>query len=54
MIEVYPDLFVGTERDYESVVRHEDEWYIVHACKEPYHRRELAYTSRGNTVQLRI
>ncbi len=47
MIEVYPSLFVGTERDYESVVRHEDGWYVVHACKEPYHRRALGYTSRG-------
>src|SRR5664280_1642667 len=42
-----PGLFVGTQEDYESVARHEDGWWVVHACKDPYHRQLLGYTGRG-------
>ncbi|MCA9423370.1 MAG: dual specificity protein phosphatase family protein [Nitrospira sp.] len=47
MIEVYPNLFVGNESDYEFTVKGQDGWWIVHACKEPYHRQELGYRGRG-------
>lgn len=47
MIEVYPNLFVGNESDYEFTVKGQDGWRVVHACKEPYHRQELGYRSRG-------
>jgi len=47
MIEVYPGLHIGDERDYELQVKHLDGWRIVHACKEPYHRRELGYRGKG-------
>lgn len=47
MIEIFPNLFIGTEQDYERQVRGQHDWMIVHACKEPYHRNELGYTSRG-------
>ncbi|MCX5801837.1 MAG: dual specificity protein phosphatase family protein [Candidatus Eisenbacteria bacterium] len=47
MTEIYPNLFVGNESDYEYSIRHQSDWYVVHACKEPYHRRELGYTGRG-------
>jgi predicted protein tyrosine phosphatase len=47
MIEIYPNLFIGNEKDYESRVRHEPGWCIVHACKEPYHRRALGYHSKA-------
>jgi hypothetical protein len=47
MIEVYNNLFVGDERDYEFNVSRQDGWAVVHACKEPYHRQALGYTSRG-------
>lgn len=47
MIEVYPGLHIGDERDYELQVKHQDGWRIVHACKEPYHRRELGYKTGG-------
>ena len=47
MIEIYPNLFIGDEHDYESKVRHEAGWCVVHACKEPYHRLTLGYTSRA-------
>ena len=47
MIEVYPKLFVGSESDYETQVARQTGWSIVHACKEPYHRRLLGYTGRA-------
>jgi len=47
MIEIYPNLWIGTENDYESDVKGKPDWIVVHACKEPYHRQLLGYTSRG-------
>ena len=47
MIEIYPRLFIGSETDYEMTVKHRDGWWVVHACKEPYHRRLLGYRGRG-------
>lgn len=47
MIEIHPNLFIGNEYDYESQVRQEPGWCIVHACKEPYHRQALGYTQRA-------
>ncbi len=47
MIEVYPNLFVGSQADYESNTALFNNWCVVHACKEPYHRNALGYTSRG-------
>ena len=47
MIEVYPNLFVGSQVDYESNPALFDNWCVVHACKEPYHRNALGYTGRG-------
>jgi predicted protein tyrosine phosphatase len=47
MIEIHPNLFIGNEYDYESKVRHEPGWCVVHACKEPYHRQALGYTARA-------
>ena len=46
MIEVHTNLFVGGEHD-EANTRGQDGWYVVHACKEPYHRRLLGYTGAG-------
>ena len=47
MIEIYPNLFVGTQDDYERTVKSQPGWWVVHACKEPYHRQLLGYTGRG-------
>ena len=47
MIEIYQNLFVGTQDDYERVVQFEPGWWVVHACKEPYHRQLLGYSGRG-------
>lgn len=46
MIEVYPSLFVGAEADARTVLSTTG-WYIVHACKEPFHRQTLGYTGRA-------
>jgi hypothetical protein len=47
MITIYTQVQVGTADDYERIVKREHGWSIVHACKEPYHRQALGYTSRG-------
>ncbi len=46
MIEIHPKLYVGSETD-EQGVRNRSGWFIVHACKEPYHRQALGYTGRA-------
>ncbi len=47
MIEIFPNLFIGAADDYEFQVKGKPGWKVVHACKEPYHRQELGYRSRG-------
>lgn len=47
MREVFDNFFIGNEMDYETKVRGDDSWAIVHACKEPYHRQALGYSGRG-------
>ena len=46
MIEAYPNLFVGDEADARTALN-KTGWYIVHACKEPFHRQTLGYTGRA-------
>lgn len=47
MIELMPRFFCGNQLDYETRVKKEPLWSVIHACKEPYHRAALGYTSRG-------
>ncbi len=47
MIEVYQNLYVGDQTDYERKVRNQVGWSIVHACKDPYHRQAVGYSGRG-------
>ncbi len=47
MIEITKNLFIGNQLDYETKVKYENDWAVVHACKEPYHRQILGYTGRG-------
>lgn len=47
MIQIHTNLYIGTESDYEQQVKYQPGWYIVHACKEPYHRQLLGYTGQG-------
>lgn len=46
MIEVYEKLFVGNELD-ASTTLSKGGWFIIHACKEPYHRQALGYSGRA-------
>ena len=39
MTEIFKNLFVGSETDYEFIVRNQEGWNVIHACKEPYYRR---------------
>lgn len=57
MKEIIPGLFVGNEMDYGNLEkehipgREVDQpccnWAVVHACKEPFHRQLLGYTTKG-------
>ncbi len=47
MTEVYERLYIGNQNDYDMNVSRLSGWSVVHACKEPYHRRELGYSGRG-------
>ena len=47
MKEIYPNLHIGSESDYENAVKYQEGWFIIHACKEPYHRLALGYTGRA-------
>jgi hypothetical protein len=46
MIEVMPNLFVGDQSD-ETRIRGQAGWFVIHACKEPYHRQALGYSGQG-------
>src|ERR1700733_7603040 len=46
MIEVHKNLFVGAETD-EQGIRGQSARFVVHACKEPYHRQALGYSGRA-------
>ena len=47
MVEIYNNLFIGNQDDYEGKVRAQPNWAVVQACKEPYHRQALGYSGRG-------
>lgn len=46
MIELAQNLFVGSQDD-EAQIRGRTGWFVIHACKEPYHRDALGYSGRG-------
>lgn len=41
------NVWVGSQYDYERDVRIRAGWYVVHACKEPYHRLFVGYETKG-------
>lgn len=48
MIEVYPQLHVGSSPDVHGVLHDKiGRWAIVHACKDPWHRQLLGYSGRS-------
>jgi len=46
VIEVHPNLWIGSGADYNSVALDEN-WAIVSAAKEPWHRDALGYTGQA-------
>ena len=46
MKEVYKNLFVGNQSDYETVKDNEDFSFVL-AAKEPWHRQAIGYTGRA-------
>ena len=47
MKEITDNLFIGSQEDYELNVKFQPDWFVIHACKEPYHRQALGYTGRA-------
>ncbi len=47
MVEIHPNIHVGDEEDYYSIANKSDGWAVVHACKDPFHRKALGYTGRA-------
>ena len=47
MKEIVHNLYIGSQDDYEHIVKQEPGWRVIHACKEPYHRDALGYKGRG-------
>lgn len=47
MKEIYHNLYIGSQNDYESIVKYQDGWAVIHACKEPCHRQALGYSGRS-------
>lgn len=48
MQEVYKDLWVGDDTDYEFLTtKLLAGWSVIHAAKEPYHRDLIGYTTKG-------
>lgn len=42
MIEIHPNLFVGSSEDVPHVLS-DPNWYVVHAAKFPWHRQAVGY-----------
>jgi len=47
MMEVLTNLWIGDQDDFEYKVKGKEGWFVIHACKEPYHCCALGYRGRG-------
>ena len=47
MIEVFPNVFQGSDKDVDAFLEQHPEGAIIHAAKEPWHRNALGYVGRG-------
>ncbi|PJZ60804.1 dual specificity protein phosphatase family protein [Leptospira adleri] len=47
MIEVTLNFYIGNQSDYETNVASLQNWFVIHACKEPFHRNLLGYSGKG-------
>ena len=50
MIEVAPNLWVGSQADYEGKMFPLGAWAVVFCAKEPWHRQALGYSGRSAPV----
>ena len=46
MKKVHENLYVGSTEDYQHLPT-PSKWYVIHACKEPFHRQALGYSGRA-------
>ncbi|MDI7164612.1 phosphatase [Leptospira santarosai] len=47
MIEIIPNLHIGNQSDYETNIANRHNWFVIHACKEPFHRNLLGYSGKS-------
>jgi hypothetical protein len=47
MIQVSKELFIGDDDSYDYGIRKYDNWAVIHACKERWHREFVGYKTRG-------
>ena len=43
MKNIYSDLWIGSAQDYENDIKYKNDWKVVQAAKDPYHRKAVAY-----------
>lgn len=49
MIQIYNNLYIGNDLDFQSI-KDDKDFYVIHACKEPYHRQLLGYKGKSCDV----
>lgn len=42
-----PNRHIGSQKDYERFIKIQDDWVVVHACKELCHRQALGYSTQA-------
>jgi len=47
MKEIFKNFYVGTGEEFEEYVYFKADWAVVHAAKEPWHRKLLGYTTKA-------
>ena len=41
MVEIYDSVYLGSQDDYEKLVKGRDGWVVLQACKYPYHKQAI-------------
>lgn len=47
MIEMYEEVYIGSDADVDEFLEMHPDGCIIHAAKEPWHRNALGYTGRA-------
>ncbi len=45
--EVFKNVFVGDAFEFEKYIKLLNNWGVIHACKDPYHRQLLGYKTHA-------